>query len=122
VISQTGLRALEPDLNLEAFTRHAHAFGGDKLIAYLSGGRYSREQIRPHIRYDLGELGYVVSFEGAKLMRITSFWRKPSHGSYDPVSRIYVRAIAADGSLWHGIGPYESGTYVTMHRNKKQPR
>lgn len=54
----------------------------------------------------------VTGWPGHTLMTVERAWEsKRAH-------KVYVHATDVHGEAWHGMGPRESGNYVTMRRNK----
>lgn len=55
---------------------------------------------------------HVTTWTGGELARITSLTESRA------ARKRYVRVVAPDGTRWHGAGPRERGTYVTLRRSK----
>lgn len=54
----------------------------------------------------------VTVWTGETLMTVTRAWDSRA------ARKTYVQAIDHNGTHWYGVGPLESGTYVTMRRRK----
>jgi hypothetical protein len=67
---------------------------GETIVAYLSTDART-----------------VTTWTGGVLARVTS-----AHTSAR-ARKTYVRAVDVDARSWHGSGPAESGTYVTLRRS-----
>lgn len=86
-------RICPPCADSEMAAEMAAAQIGDRFGAYLStDGRN------------------VTSWTGGVLARVTRITRNRR--------QTFVRAVDVDGHQWSGIGPSESGTYVTLRRVK----
>lgn len=67
----------------------------DKFVAYLSSMNRS-----------------VTTWSGGVLGTVTQY------GVSRAAHKCYVRVVDVHGAHWHGVGPSESGTYVTLRRTK----
>ena len=79
----------------------AHMIGTGRIVAYLSGDGRT-----------------VSTWPGVPLMRVTSetVARTASFGY--KTTRTYLRAVAPDGTRWHGTSPGR-GMFCRMRRNAK---
>lgn len=54
----------------------------------------------------------VTTWTGGELARVTASWQDMAG------RRRYVRAVDPSGARWHGVGPVETGDYVSLRRNR----
>lgn len=66
----------------------------------------------PYVAYLASDNRTITGWPGNPLMKVTGLSEsKAAH-------KVYVRAVDATGVAWFGVGPNESGNYVTMRRYK----
>lgn len=85
-----------------------------KRICYACADDRQREEMRTAntvVAYVSTDGKRVITWSGGSLGTITAMWDGRNH-------RRYVHVTDVHGAMWHGSGPQESGTYVTLHRNR----
>jgi len=69
-------------------------------------------RLDPYVGYLSADNRRVTGWVGNTLMHVTGVSESKA------ARKMYVKAVDATGAHWFGVGPRESGTYVTMRRYK----
>lgn len=110
VITMTGDEILFPGYGTDPDT-------GERFCYPCAGARERSRMARSSrfVAYLSTDGRRVTDWPGNELGRVTS-----SHDSR-AARKTYVSVTAWDGSEWYGVGPLESGTYVTLRRRASSP-